>query len=44
MEEKKGFNRGGAQPDGSGKSVFIKIGIIAVSLILALFTVIVVNI
>ena len=44
MEEKNGFNRGEPQSEGSTKGVLFKIGLMAVSLILAIFTVVVVNI
>ena len=44
MEEKKGFSRAESQMGGGAKSVLIKIGLIAVSLILATFTAIVINI
>ena len=44
MEEKKGFNRAEPQTEGGAKGVFFKIGLIAISLILAAFTAIVINI
>lgn len=43
MEEQKGFNRSESQTDGT-KNVFIKIGLILLSVALAVFTAIVVNI
>lgn len=44
MEDKKGFNRAELQDKEGAKGVFIKIGLIAVSVVLAVFTAIVINI
>ena len=44
MEDKKGFNRSEPQTKIGPKGVMLKIGLIALSLILAVFTVIVINI